>query len=588
MTKDIFALWQYLGKRRKTQLILLFILMLITMLAEIVSIGAVIPFLSALTSPETLLQSETFSPLFHRFGIDESEKLLLPLTISFILATGIAAATRVTLLWANTKLTVAMGVELRTDLYNRTLYQPYEYHVKRNSSELISVVTEKAGEAVYYGIMQVLLLISSLLLSLSIISTLILINPVPAIATFIVLGGGYVIVGYIVRKRIKYYSHIRAESQPIAIKYLQEGIGGIRDVIMDNSQETFCQSYAKVAYQIQNAHAQNIFLGTLPKPIIEVFGIAAIALLAYWLQNNHSTNALPILGVLALGAQRLLPSLQQTYYSWSIINGSQANIKEIIKKIKEPQNPQRNQKTSPLLFENSIRLKLDHFSYSNKKNIILKKIDLIIPKGSIIGLIGETGSGKSTLLDILMGLLSPSYCELIIDDKKITSVEITRWRANIAHVPQSIFLSDTSLLENIAFGIKPEKIDFKRVQIAAKQAKISDYIETLPEKYNTFVGERGIQLSGGQRQRIGIARALYKKAEVIVLDEATSALDSETEEEVMNSIHSLNKDLTILIIAHRTSTLKNCDTIYQLNQGSLTENKNVTFNQTISSKKNKL
>lgn len=568
--RDIIALWRYLGKRRRMQFALLLALMLVAVFAEVISIGAVIPFLTALTSPDTLLNSTTFAPILNNFGITESDELLLPLTVGFILFAVFAALVRIVLLWANARMTAAMGVKLRSDLYTRVLYQPYEYHVSHNSSDLISTVTEKVGAVISNGIMQVLLLASASLLSLSIILTLLWIDVSVAITTFIILGGGYILVGLLVRKRIKKNSHVISQNQPQAIKCMQEGIGGIRDVIMDGSQAFFGQLYTKTAHQIQFAQTQNGFLGSLPKPLLEMLGISMIALLAYLLQQNNSVGALPILGALALGSQRLLPGLQQVYFSWSAINGSQALINDVVKQLQEPEpQPQRPVVKTTLSIQQAIHLKKVSFSYNGHQQKVLKGIDLTIPKGSRVGFIGETGSGKSTLLDIVMGLLTPSSGQLSVDGQVINKANTQQWQRNIAHVSQVVFLSDASLLENIAFGIPVKDIDHERVHLAAQQAQIADHIDTLAKGYQTLVGERGIRLSGGQRQRIGIARALYKKTEVIILDEATSALDNKTEASVMSAVEVLSSDLTILIIAHRLTTLAKCDVIHQLNDGQL-------------------
>lgn len=568
---DIAILWFYLGKQTQLQLSLFSILMLIAIIAEIISIGAIIPFLTALTSPETLVNSTKLAPIINHLNIQKTEDVLLPFTLLFILVSLVSAFIRITLFWANAKLTISMGTKLRTDLYKRTLFQPYEYHLGKNSSDLVSLLTEKADSVIRNGIMQILLLISSFILSLSIIATLFWINPDVATVTFIILGGGYILTGYIVRKKIKGNSELIAKNQPLTVKYTQESIGGIRDVILNSSQATFKNLFKNAAHHVQYAQAQNIFLGHLPKPILELTAIIMIALLAYLLQHHHSTEALPILGALALGAQRLLPSLQQMYFSWSAASGTQAAIADVVEclTINSSENNHHAFQNNTLSLCDNIELRHVNYSYPDHTRQVLQNVNLTIKKGTRLGFIGETGSGKSTLLDIVMGLLKPTQGEIWIDNQVLNHENINHWRNNIAHVPQSIFLADASVTDNIAFGIPPERVDHERIKIAAQQAQISDYIDSLPKGYNTLVGENGIRLSGGQKQRIGIARALYKQAEVIVFDEATSALDNETEKSVMNAIDSLNSDLTILIIAHRVSTLKNCNTVYQLANGKI-------------------
>jgi ATP-binding cassette subfamily B protein len=277
-------------------------------------------------------------------------------------------------------------------------------------------------------------------------------------------------------------------------------------------------------------------------------------------------TALPILGAMGIGSQRLLPALQQIYSSWVSIVGNKSQLIDIVDLLEQPM-PKDLLPPEPLIFNHHIQLKNVKFRYNIKSPWILDGVDLVIPKGSRVGFIGTTGTGKSTLLDVIMGLLIPTSGEIQVDGKKIVSDDYRSWQRNIAHVPQNIYLSDCSLAENIAFGVSSDSIDFDRVRKVSELAQISEYIESSPEGYNALVGERGIQISGGQRQRIGIARALYKQSEVLVFDEATSALDNSTEQAVMDSITRLNRNLTILIIAHRLTSLQGCDLIVELDKG---------------------
>ncbi|MCI5121498.1 MAG: ABC transporter ATP-binding protein, partial [Candidatus Electrothrix sp. AUS4] len=471
--------------------------------------------------------------------------------------------------------TAEMGTQLRHDIYAMALNKPYEFHVAHNSSDLISLTTEKVGAAIGAGIMQVLSLATALIMCLAIITTLISINPLVALMAFISWGGSYILIARLVRKKVKRNSEIIRENQPQAVKCMQEGLGGIRDVILDNSQAVFCQGYAGTVQKIQYAGVQNSFLSMLPKNLLEVLGITLIALLAYSMQTGSSgQNTLPLLGAFALGAQRLLPGLQQIYFSWSIINGTHAILADVASWLTVEHDSAARSKVAlvqPLEFREKIELQDVSFCYAGTEKEVLSNIRLTIPKGSRVGFIGETGSGKSTLLDIVMGLLVPTGGELQVDDRTIDSSNVKAWQQNIAHVSQAIFLSDGSMLENIAFGVPVEDVDEKQVAQAARLAQIHDFIESLPHGYQTLVGERGVRLSGGQRQRIGIARALYKKAEVLVLDEATSALDDSTEQAVMAAIDGLSDDLTIIMIAHRISTLRKCDMVYQLIYGKVIE-----------------
>jgi len=304
-----------------------------------------------------------------------------------------------------------------------------------------------------------------------------------------------------------------------------------------------------------------------PRFFIESIGMTLIAVIAFvLLQNEDGLSAIiPVLGALALGAQRMLPMLQNIYSSLSLMRGAQSSFEDVLDLLEQPLPEYINDnELKPIKFEREITLEGVGFKYSKDSAMVLQNINLSIPKGSRIGFMGETGSGKSTLLDIIMGLLFPTSGEIRIDNQFLGKMNFRAWQKHIAHVPQSIFLSDGTIEENIAFGVPKESIDHDLVRKAAEQAQIAKTIQKMPNAYKSLIGERGVRLSGGQRQRIGIARALYKKADVLIFDEATSALDTNTENEVMNSIKALSKDLTILIIAHRLSTLEECDEIIKI------------------------
>jgi ATP-binding cassette subfamily B protein len=321
---------------------------------------------------------------------------------------------------------------------------------------------------------------------------------------------------------------------------------------------------------LRRAQGDNVFIGQSPRSSMEALGMVLISVLAFGLSRSSQGIAatLPVLGALALGAQRLLPALQQGYSAWASIAGSQASLADTVALIEQPLPPELLEPVpTPLALRDAICFKAVRFRYASDGPWILDGLDLTILKGARVGLVGGTGAGKSTMLDLLMGLLAPTEGEVRVDDEPIVGTRVRAWQRSIAHVPQSIYLADTTFAENIAFGIPRAAIDMQRVQHAASQAQIASFITSRPEGYEAYVGERGVRLSGGQRQRIGIARALYKRASVLVLDEATSALDNATEQSVMEAIEGLDRDLTILLIAHRLTTVRRCDTIAELEHG---------------------
>ena len=564
-------LWLHISKRRRTQFALLLILMILASFAEIISIGAVLPFLAVLTDPDRIFNYPSVQPFIHAAGLTSPTQLLLPLTILFGIAALISGAIRLLLLWASTRLSFATGADLSIIVYRRTLYQPYSVHVARNSSEIINGISGKTA-AVISTVVAILNLISSVTILLAILFTLLSVDPLIALSAFGGFSLIYTVIIKITKSRVLLNSQLIARESTQVIKSLQEGLGGIRDVLIDGTQATYCNIYRNADLPLRNAQGNNSFIGMSPRYALEALGMLLISALAFTLANQpHGiAKAIPVLGALALGAQRLLPVLQQAYSSWSTIQGGQASLQDALELLDQPMPDYADQPPAkPIPFQHQIDLKDLSFLYTPHTPLVINNLNLTIPKGSRFGFIGVTGSGKSTLLDIVMGLLQPTEGSLQIDEESITTSNNRAWQAHIAHVPQAIYLADSTIEENIAFGIPKGKIDFNRVKIAAEQAQIADIIETWPKKYKTYVGERGIRLSGGQRQRIGIARALYKQADVIIFDEATSALDNETEQAVMQAIETLGQDLTVLIIAHRLTTLKNCDQIVELADGGI-------------------
>lgn len=570
--KSLLArLWGHISVRRRRQFSLLAVLMVVSSFAEVLSIGAVFPFLGVLTSPQYVFEHPLAKPFLTLFNISSAEQLLLPITILFVVGVLVASGMRMCLLWATTRLSFAMGADLSLDIYRRTLYQPYAVHLSRNSSEIIDGISVKVSNIIYGVILPSITLVSSVLLIGSILIALYLMSPVIALVAFGGFGSIYaVIISLTKRKILRDGQKVASESSRL-IQNLQEGLGGIRDVLLDSSQEVYTQTYRATDQVLRRAQASSLFISQSPRFGMEALGMVLIAVLAYGMSKQPSgvSSAIPLLGAFALGAQRLLPILQQAFYGWTNIRGMQPTLKSVLVLLDQPLPKSLDTPTQLIPFEKSIRFNDVSFRYATSENAVLNQFNLEIPKGSQVGFIGETGSGKSTLLDILMGLLDPTEGYLEVDGLRISPLNKQGWQQRIAHVPQAIFLSDSSIAENIAFGVEPHDIDLARVRQSAMQAQIAETIESLPRQYQTHVGERGVRLSGGQRQRIGIARALYKEADVIVLDEATSALDNETEEALMGAIRGLSKRITVLMIAHRLTTLRDCDMIVELGSGGV-------------------
>lgn len=528
------------------------------------------PFISAITAPEKVFSMPLVKTVAGYVGFIRADQLVLPLTLMFICLTLLAGAFRILVLWGNNRFSYAAGHDLSVRAYQTTLYQPYRVHISRNSSEVIGGV-DKVNSA-HGTLFYVLSMANAALVSLAILTTLMIINPMIASLTIFGFGSCYVSVSWAVRSSLHKNSRRIAQEMTRRIKFLQEGLGGIREVLLNGIQPFYVDVYRRSDWSLRHAASINDFLNGCPGLVVEAVGMVLIAIMAYAmsLHSGGLGSALPLLGALALGAKRLLPSLQQIYGGWAAIVGSQSNLNDALDLIEQPL-PQDSLVAlpAPLDFQNDIRFADVSFHYSSDGPWVIHDLNLQISKGARVGFVGSTGCGKSTTLDLLMGLLLPTSGLILVDGSPLQGERLRAWQRGIAQVPQSIFLADTTLAENIAFGEPLEVIDMERVRHAARQAQIAEFIESNPEGYNVLVGERGIRLSGGQRQRLGIARALYKQASVLVFDEATSALDNTTERDVMDAIDGLGRELTVLIIAHRLSTVSRCDMILQLDQGKI-------------------
>ncbi|MFA6222708.1 MAG: ABC transporter ATP-binding protein [Desulfomonilaceae bacterium] len=545
--------------------------MLASAFSEVISLGAVLPFIGVMIAPDKVFNHTTFRPLFESVGITSAEQLSAPLTMAFALAALGAGSIRLLLLWVNSRLSNAIGADISIDVYRRTLYQPYRIHVSRNSSELIAAITGKTWKATIV-LYEATTIVSATFLLIALIATLVAIDPFVVFVATLVFGVSYGLITWASRRQLRINSRRTAIESTQVVKALQEGLGAIRDVLLNGTQQFYCDNYRRADVPYREANASNLFIIFAPRFAMEAIGLVLISGLAYGLSREAGglSTALPVLGALALGAQRLLPAIQQIYGSWSGIAANQVSLSEVIDLLDQPLPAEALESLpEPLEFKASICFKSVWFRYVEDSQWVLQDVNMSIPKGFRMGFVGSTGSGKSTMLDLLMGLLEPTKGRILVDGLPIKGKRLRSWQQAIAHVPQSIFIADSTLAENIALGLPRHSIDMARVRQAASQAQIADFIESQPKKYYTSVGERGVRLSGGQKQRIGIARALYKNASILVFDEATSALDNETEYAVMNSIESLNRELTILIIAHRLTTIQHCDQIVELEHGSV-------------------
>jgi ABC-type multidrug transport system fused ATPase/permease subunit len=560
-----------ISRKRKVQFILTLLSIVMNSLFEIISLAAVVPFLSVLSSPQTFLQS-SFARWFAPFdGVKDAAQAVALVCITFAVITVISAAIRTLTIVVNSKFTLALGADLSRTVFERTLHQPYSSHAKQNSAAVIANVTQNVSAFVNGILNPAVQFLTSSLTVIGILTTLFIINWWVALTTCVVFGGAYFGIVRINKSRYARNSSIVVASQDDIVKALQEGLGAIRDVIIDGNQNFYARTYSIADRRSRNASNDSYIRSVTPRYVLEAVGMLMICTVAFVLSKGESKllGAVPVLGALAMGAQRLLPAMQAAYASYSAIVGNIVGLDRIVEVLRSEQVAGCLSDSLACGVDESICFDNVVFQYAPEAPVVLRKLSFHIKRGERIGVIGATGSGKSTTMDLLLGLLQPTSGQILIDGEPLVGDKVFEWQKSLSHVPQVIYLADASIAENIAFGLPKDKIDMEQVRKAASLAQIAEHIESLEAGYDTFVGERGIRLSGGQRQRIGIARALYKNATVLVFDEATSALDDETEAELMKAIDGLSKDLTVIMIAHRLSTVRRCDKILKLHKGKV-------------------
>jgi ATP-binding cassette, subfamily B, bacterial PglK len=569
--KNIKRLLLQIDSKKKVQLSMLFILMALSSVAELISIGALVPFLAALVSPDELYKYSFVQSFLQDFKLNSKYDLQFLLTLIFVILALLSAIIRVLLLWSQTRIGHSIGIDLSVKIFNNSLRQPYIVHANTNSNEIISAISIRINDVVYLTIMPILVLLNSIIMFTLMMLVLLATNPLFGLI-FVIIGGGYLVILLTLKNHIKKNSQIINLQSTKLIKVVSEGLGNIKDVILSSLQSVYVDKYKKIDCSLRRSRANNQIISNAPRYLIEGLVIAIMAIAAYTLvdEKNEFINYIPVIGAIALGAQKILPVLQSIYSSITSIKSGSKILNDILRIIERDIDYTADLKEGKKLdFKKYIQLKDIWFQYESNNKWVLKNINLKLIKGSKIGITGSSGSGKSTLLNILMGLLNPAKGVLSIDSVNVTKSNIGKYQNLISHVPQEVTLIDESVIENIAFGFSKKEVDIDRVKKVAKMARISEYIEALELGYATIVGEQGVKFSGGQRQRLGLARALYEKSEIIIFDEATSALDSETEERVMESIYSISPEITIIIVAHRLSTLKKCDIIIDLNKGEV-------------------
>ena len=553
-----------LSPRRRQQLGWLTLLTIVNAAADLLFVASAMLLLAAFAGgPGPALPSPLHEWLRSSPGRLDVAQAALLFGASALAANGV----RLLYLWLSEKYVARVTHELSVEVQRRVLAQPYDYHVRHHSSTLVAAL-EKVQVLAFNFLHQWLEGVAGFTTGGAILALLISVDPLPAIATFAGLAAFYLVIARLSGRRLATNSARVGTAYDERVRTVQEGLGAIRDLILDHAQGAQLAEFRDADQRLASAQASTRIVAAAPRFIVEAGAILLLAALAASLAPRGS--ALVLVGGLALGGMRVLPLLQSAYRSWANLTANRAIIGDVLQLLSLPVPNADGQPVAPLPFQRSIRLDAVAFRYPERPQPALEGITVEIQRGQRLALVGETGSGKSTLADLIMGLLTPDSGSILIDGAPLDPANLRAWQRNIAHVSQSIFLADASIARNIAFSVPDEPADLTRVRQAAETAEIAEFIETLPNGYETTVGERGARLSGGQRQRIAIARALYKGAPLLVLDEATNALDEETETRVLGNLFA-DRQLTILLIAHRPSALRHCDQFIRLRDGRVVE-----------------
>lgn len=575
--KNFFLFWGILNLKFKIKFFFIIFLGLASALSELFTLTSILPVLDLLENPEWKLENSGFGNLLLILGdFGFKNYLILAITLFGILLIA-SSALRLFSLRLIAIFTAELGSLLSSTAYEKILKSPYENHINTRTSETITALSKNIDKCLL-SLFSAFQLIIAFIISLFITAGLALTNGNFMITIFAIISAIYILISSQTSKILYRNSANMVKESRLAIKTLQEGLGAARDVILDDNYDFYVSRYKKAEARCRRIEASNLLISSFPRFIIEP--ICLILILAFgviFFTTDEKIDALATLGVFALGFQRLLPNIQQIYASISTIKTSKSDysvIEKILKNKSKKFEKKINIKSKNNEF-NSLELKKIYFSYSSNNVDVLRNINLSILKGQNIGIIGHTGSGKSTFIDILMGLLKPNNGVIKLNGNTLDYRNFGNSLRNLqrltSHVPQDIYLLDCSIAENIALGLHKSEINMKLVKECCKQACIYDFIINLPDKFETDVGERGVRLSGGQIQRLGIARALYKCKPILILDEATSAIDTSTESKIIKNIYALDKSITLIMIAHRITTLNNCTNIVKLEKGSISE-----------------
>ena len=572
MLKKIF---RTLSPKHRKQFYRLQIVNIFVAIFEVASVASVGPFVLLASNPEKIFEHQWLHNMYLFSGVDSSAKFLSIIAVLAFLLLLTGALLSIFATWKISLFSQQVGVGVGDQLYRHYLQQSWLYHSSQNSAFFIKQIANEAIRLAYSIITPIMEINAKIVLILFIISALLWVNPVLVLLIVIILSITYLIIYHRLRKKMAIHGKNVSTALSHRMQLLQEGFGGIKNVILHNLQENFVSQFEQTGDVLSKSQAKVVAYSKMPRYMVECIILSSIFISLTYLLSAYDdlSEMFAVLAVFSFAGLKLLPAFNVLYGSSAQIKGNISAFNAIYADLKN-NNPLLITKDESSITSTAITTNIElqniYFSYQKNAKNVIENLSINIPSKQAVGIVGLSGSGKSTTVDILLGLLQPQSGQLLVDGKVITQGKsLLEWQANIGYVPQNIFLSDRSIKENIAFGIAKDRIDIEAVKQAVELAHLTEFINTLPQGLDTFVGERGVQLSGGQQQRIGIARALYRNVDLLVLDEATSSLDGLTERSIVQAIYDFSATKTLVIIAHRLNTVKGCNIIYLLDKGQV-------------------
>ena len=573
MIKDIKKILFLLDKDDKKRSYLLLLASICMAIFEVFSVASIMPFIAIISNENLILTQPILFKIYNYFELSSPKVFIIIFGVFSFLLFVLSLTCKAITTYLQIIFMQYTEYRISQRIFGRYINQPYEWFLNQNSSILGKTILSEVNTIINYGLLPLITITSQSIVAISIFTLVIIVNPIMALTIIGLLGSLYILIFKIFSKFIKRIGAERSETNSLRFKLLNEAFNASKIVKLLGLENSYIRRYNPIAkrYAIKESYLQGVT--QLPRFIVEIvaFGGIQVLIILIILSGKDISKSLPLISLYVFSGYRLMPAIQQIYNSFTQFRYVSIPLDNFYRdSFTLSINHQNKSNNKQFKFKNSIKLENISFQYAGSKKEIINGLSMEIMKKSKVGLVGSTGSGKTTTIDVILGLLSPTKGKLIVDNRLINKKNIRSWQNILGYVPQDIYLSDENIAANIAFGIRAKDIDYEAIEKASRIANLHEFvINELPNGYETKVGERGVRLSGGQRQRIGIARALYHNPKILILDEATSSLDNLTEKAVMEAVNNLSKEITVILIAHRLSTVKNCDTIYFLEKGRL-------------------